>query len=474
MGNSVAACVKGKELLLNTGRKSERAPVQGQNSETFQWRSLQLVKAVEIQEEEAHTSQPNSPLLNPDVLFEILLKLPAELLVQFKCVSKLWRDIISDRIFMGAHLEYWKCRPPGIIFTWMSPSRRPVGHRAFHYWSFDVQKDEIKGVNCLQLYIKDCKDLQSGARILASCNGLLLLNMSSIPRLFICNPMIQVADTLPHPPVNVETCSWALVHDDSTDKYKVFAMKIRKISENKSCDECYAYTLGSSSSWRSLGVPCKHTWISDACVVANKMVHWLAGSEHTEGRQTILYSVDINTEKFEETSTPLPRYRVWHNLLEINGFLYYMALRRGEMLRLWVLKDWNTKIWMQEDIVGLDLYSFINGTAPSPSAQILLYDTWPVSAIVNSQCMSSIIVKDRQELVSFDLKFGEQRYILSESQRLLPFHNALVSGVSLASINSLQVHHVNSLVNSAFQDLIPNLVCPEDYSKHLWTLSLDI
>ncbi|XBI99743.1 hypothetical protein VPH35_019781 [Triticum aestivum] len=54
-----------------------------------------------------HTTFSYEDLLD-EIVWEILIRLPVESLVRFKLVSKAWRSIISDPVFVRAHLRYSK------------------------------------------------------------------------------------------------------------------------------------------------------------------------------------------------------------------------------------------------------------------------------------------------------------------------------------------------------------------------------
>ena len=83
----------------------------------------------------------------------------------------------------------------------------------------------------------------------------------------------------------------------------------------------------------------------------------------------------------------------------------------------------------------------------------ILYETWAVFAITallvpvaHLLTAVNLIVNNQQGLASYELPFGEGKAIATRIEGIKPLFNAFIYGKYI-SVNSFQVHHVNSLEN---------------------------
>ena len=126
---------------------------------------------------------------NEDLLREILLRLPVKPLLRFKCVSKRWLALISDRRFCHSHTlrQYRTPRPfPSALLLATTPSscRCPISPLT------------SSAVNSNSKHFRYLKVPGMSVTIMQSCNGLLLLegqplqkrNLPHNARHFVCNP----------------------------------------------------------------------------------------------------------------------------------------------------------------------------------------------------------------------------------------------------------------------------------------------
>ncbi|XP_073367545.1 F-box protein At2g40925-like [Aegilops tauschii subsp. strangulata] len=123
--------------------------------------------------------------LPPNLVLEIMARLPVKSLLRFRCVCKAWRHTISDNVaFRGAHLRAQKPR----LLVWTS-----------------TREDHRNKVTTIGLYVSeesvalaDTMDLphEDDAHFFAHCGGLVLVPMETVVR--VVNPATR--RVLPLPP----------------------------------------------------------------------------------------------------------------------------------------------------------------------------------------------------------------------------------------------------------------------------------
>ncbi|KAK9277572.1 hypothetical protein L1049_007117 [Liquidambar formosana] len=365
--------------------------------------------------------------LPPDIMFEILVRIPATVLIPLKCVCKLWLNLISDRTFADAHFRRTKSQP-GII-----NQRSECDELSYLSLNSDRKGVTVR-VYRLSLYPEPYwgEMLGSAFSVLASCNGLLLLGgpCTGYLRLAVCNPITQSSMIIPAPPFTFATYSWALVHDDSIRKYKVICMKKHDIytplalrSNFQHTERCYAFTLGCSSSWRWLVTSHQIDSILSVCVSENGKLHWLAKFQQ-DGKtfkelEWCLYSMDIATEIFKKTPCPLYPRKSKLCLLEMNGSLY-CTVGSSEQIGIWVLKDGDPMVWVKHHTIILCATPLCSGNMFVP---ILMTDS------LYPQGTTKLIMWHSKLFFSYDLQ------------------SKVMTPTTFRSIFPFFVVHVNSLVH---------------------------
>jgi F-box interacting protein len=124
--------------------------------------------------------------LPPELVWEIMVRLPVKSLLRFRCVCKAWRDRISgDAEFRGAHL---RAQTP-CLFAWSSTeeNRRNMVTTSSLYVSESEESAALQNTMVLPL--------EEQRPCFAHCHGLVLMPTETVVRVF--NPATRRVLTLP-------------------------------------------------------------------------------------------------------------------------------------------------------------------------------------------------------------------------------------------------------------------------------------
>ncbi|XP_024986396.1 F-box protein CPR1 isoform X4 [Cynara cardunculus var. scolymus] len=198
--------------------------------------------------ETSEDPQSVSTLL-PEIVVEILSRLPVESLLRCRSVCKLWRSLISDPHFIKSHLS-------------LSTNNKHYAHHRLIFSTvprinlkscplYDVLYD--KSVNALELDYPLKHPLKS-VWIVGSCNGLLCIAIEE-DTLFIWNPSTRRSNRLPYCGFKVRSGWYVLYgfgYDESTDDYKVVGISCVFKNGAKYDTKVKIYSL-KSGNWKKIG-----------------------------------------------------------------------------------------------------------------------------------------------------------------------------------------------------------------------------
>ncbi|KAF9593867.1 hypothetical protein IFM89_025658 [Coptis chinensis] len=132
-----------------------------------------------------------------DIMFEILVKVPAKDLLRAKVVCKLWHSIISDPNFVNSQLAHSRSQPPEIILKIYSSDYFEV---IFEMFTITTQKHGIMQVEKIcDMKFPPLQFPCTESTVKASCNGLLLIFHGKHPfeTLYVYNPVTRQYVALP-------------------------------------------------------------------------------------------------------------------------------------------------------------------------------------------------------------------------------------------------------------------------------------
>ncbi|CAI9104311.1 OLC1v1002954C1 [Oldenlandia corymbosa var. corymbosa] len=304
----------------------------------------------------------------PDNLMaEVLLRLPFDSLIRFRCVSKSWRDLIDSPFFIEVHSERSKeCPPPH------SADNKIVAIKGTTFYTFD-SVCKLRGGLCRaiarELNSPSLEFEERGLEIVGSCNGMVCLWNFRTDELALWNPWIQHCSALPSPPYEFTKkcrCSMgaAFGYDHVNDDYKVVKWHIQFVPYNSyrelpsSCryDLC-VYSL-KLNSWKRIQSSCipfelpEFYYFPADCALVNGELHWLV-TEISWGFETFILAFDLGSEEFRKmscgpgnTDSPdLISYIHDPKLCNLNGYLSFFCNKmfqreRKRVGEVWIMEDY--------------------------------------------------------------------------------------------------------------------------------------
>ncbi|ESQ30387.1 hypothetical protein EUTSA_v10012059mg [Eutrema salsugineum] len=291
-----------------------------------------------------------------DIASEILLKLPAESVLRFRCVSKLWSSITNERNFTDS---FQTRRPKRLLlffkegerfFVFSLPQHNPNPNESYSYYA----SQPIDSYH--MTYPKRC----SYTMKTESVHGLICFQSSATP--IVWNPSMRKFLTLPKPDKTWKNIKVFLGYDPVEGKHKVVCMP----GSFNSSDECRVLTLGSSSdqeSWRNVKHSHNHYPFpgKQKGVYHGRCINGVLYYPARLGDDLVIMSFDIRSEKFINViKIPYQWYDMnWHNttamMIAYQGKLAWVR-SCGDRISLWVLEDAEKHEWSKHILLPLSHY----------------------------------------------------------------------------------------------------------------------
>ncbi|KAL6186751.1 hypothetical protein ACLB2K_042870 [Fragaria x ananassa] len=285
---------------------------------------------------------PNLP--NDILWFQILTRLPAKSLMRFKCVCKFWSSsLFRDPRFVRAHRNMHKNQ------------NRKKTHLLLSDWStttlfmFSMQlKHELGFLNS--------PTLQADIDVLLSQNTQMTSSNSpwrDTSRSFGVNGLIYLCNEDAAVPVRIfNPCT----REFTTLPVSQFVPGLQVLNTYHIGFEIF--TLGSTSkSWRDVPkIGFGEEWhpIDGKTVCVHGAIHWAVMVMKMK-RQTTIVAFDVG-----EYVIPLPQdwsdSERFYNMIQVNGCLAiyeneFYNRRRTTSIGIWILKDYQNQVWIEESIV---------------------------------------------------------------------------------------------------------------------------
>ncbi|XP_010546888.1 PREDICTED: F-box/kelch-repeat protein At3g06240-like [Tarenaya hassleriana] len=268
-----------------------------------------------VEEEERRSSAPPEfSSLPPEMIREILLRLPAKPIARSRCVSKLFRSLSSDPAFAKIHLDL-SLRNDAFPSR---GSRLIVSFRRNAYTvDFDSIVDACDGIrdlgaieipeppvisNLVSSYYQD----GWGVELVGSCNGL-VCTTNEKDDVFLFNLTTGESKRIPgvleslmsgSKGVRIWGFRFGFGFDAITDDYKLVALV-----EGDVLNSC-VYSL-QTDSWKWVGDSRYEYYddgIRDNGLLVNGAIHWVA--LRREDDQRVVVAFDLTTEQFKDMALP--------------------------------------------------------------------------------------------------------------------------------------------------------------------------
>ncbi|CAA7048450.1 unnamed protein product [Microthlaspi erraticum] len=272
----------------------------------------------------------------PDIISEILSKLPLKSLMRFRCVSKLWSSITTDPYFLKS---LQTTRPSRLLV---------VGFRkrdGFFVLSFPQQN--------LQKPNEPSQPINSYRMTHANPGCPFTIATGSVQGLMICfleptkpivwNPSINKLLPLSKPGDTWKGVRVFLGYDPIEGKHKVVCMP--KLTCVQALDECKVLTLGSGSAqepWRKIETIRNHFPLTaeSSCHSHPRCINGVVYYHAKLGpHQRVIMSFDVRSEKFHAINLPLPKW-TWRLTLSYHGKFACTGYNiQGNKIIMFVLKD---------------------------------------------------------------------------------------------------------------------------------------
>lgn len=290
---------------------------------------------------ESFFSPPNLP---PEMMEEILLRLPVKSLKRFKCVCLSWRSLISESLFTLKHalmLEAskattYKTSPYGVITTSRYHLKSCCVHSLYNEPMANVfeHDGELLGRDYYQ--------------VVGTCNGLVCFHVDYNKSFYLWNPTIKVQQRLPGS--DLETGDEVVVnygfgYDESEDDYKIVAL-LQQRHELKT--EAMIYSTRQKL-WRSSSNTCFPSGVvlankSRSGIYINGTLNWAATHSLSSSVSTII-SYDMSRDVFNELLGPGSCDRGCFTLTlgDLRGCLSMVCYCKGANADVWVMKEFGER-----------------------------------------------------------------------------------------------------------------------------------
>ncbi|KAK9065291.1 hypothetical protein SSX86_016674 [Deinandra increscens subsp. villosa] len=290
-----------------------------------------------------------------DLIFKILLLLPAKDLLRLSIVCKTWRRLINSPNFVEAHMS--QCEPVLTFLKHFAESGPNTFSIDAKNGPFTLFKPSSSKNRNRQIFLMEFKDGSSKTidlnicgfgDILATCDGLLLATNKS-GTLLVLNPTTRkLLSVKPGTMVPSHDESYGFVFSHHTREYKVVHL-FRDESGHVDSEILRLKTM----SWKGCIVPSFGLFrdFNHKPVAASGVLYWLPGFCNVN----YFVSMDIDDETFVRKALPVNNTGFNDRLMENQGLLSFAAQMTVYRIQVWTLRKNECECkWVKRFTVNMD------------------------------------------------------------------------------------------------------------------------
>lgn len=285
-------------------------------------------------------------LLDKDIFFNVLSRLPANILVQLKLVSKGWCGVIEDLDFVHLLVKMGKTIfISGFFFQ-----------EKFLYCDIDVQKLSYIpiGANEIRIYQNVLDFLPEKVTILGSSNGLIFCRTcipSPNPSLYICNPVNKQLVNLKWDRIDRRDY-FAFSFEPSSTRYNL--VRVFQVDVFTPGKEEFYFTFEVYNWEKKVWVKSKEICHCEDCLCANKQImvdavlYWL-----TDANTMLIF--DVKNELSLLINLPISFFfedKLPEICLGESDNVLHCVVVTPEALEVWALEDYFGPKWDLKSLIS--------------------------------------------------------------------------------------------------------------------------
>ncbi|KAK4439431.1 F-box/kelch-repeat protein [Sesamum alatum] len=269
----------------------------------------------------------------PEIIIDILSRLPVKPLLRFRCVSKQWRSLIDGNDLIKLHLQH----------SSRTNSNRTLVVDSIKLFYVDLDSFELLDIGNTRFKPQS---------VAGSCDGLVLL-VFKYDNIVLWNPSTRKLSKLPTPPLeyfrshSVDHVQerYGLGYDSKHDDYKV----VRVVGDSvllgsiSLSSETHIYSL-KSNSWKKVqAFPCMLSYGKRWGAYLNGALHTVAYHDVNSSQSIVAF--DLGKEEYYEVPKP---ERSGLNLglssvEALGGCLAAVVPGERNSCQIWVMKEYRAK-----------------------------------------------------------------------------------------------------------------------------------
>ncbi|XP_028764511.1 F-box/kelch-repeat protein At3g23880-like [Neltuma alba] len=303
--------------------------------------------------------------LPPEIMVEILQRLPPKSLVRFRAVCKTWNSLITNPSFISDHLNRTAQPRNGNNFLLLQIDRPSSGQPSTHtndyqeFYSFYSYNQLANSFSSDRFSFTPRFRLYGYSTVVGTCNGLVCFAQHSIiyfTTLIIWNPSLRKYVNLRRPIIPRsghihEHRQYRVLYGFGFDSMNMDYKVVRLVTLNNERDnpQVEVYSLASAS-WRSISVRVPLFFLPahlrrTTQMFVNGALHWVVSRKYGDQVQNFILSFDVVQETFGELMLPrqLNESPLILSILEgghLLAVLHTYSKKNMKFFSIWVMKEY--------------------------------------------------------------------------------------------------------------------------------------